>query len=65
LGRAQERRTGRAGGAELVGLTAASPIHGGATASASNSGSTAGSFSAERGAIVVAARRARGPAEVP
>lgn len=62
LGCAQERGTGRARGAQLVG-TAASDSR--PTATASDCGSSACDFSPKRGSIVVAARRACGPAEVP
>ena len=65
LGRAQERRTGRARGAELVELASASASHGRATASASERRPAARDFSAQRGAIVVATGRARGLTEVP
>ena len=65
LGRAQERRTGGAGGAELVCLAAASVTDGSATASASNSCSFARAFDAERGPVMVATSRACRPAEVP
>ena len=56
LGRAQERRTWRACGTELVELAAASASHSSATAAASDRGSAARDFSAERGAILVATR---------
>jgi len=64
LGCAQERGTGRARGAQLVG-TAASATDSRPTASASDCGSSACGFSPKRGSIVVAARRACGLAEVP